>query len=98
MCSVKRCTEFPHLEGLVSLLLFCLTLSVTPASAFALPYAVDVDTSLISGTSAQLVVDVISGGGPLSNTVTISDFSTTGTLGISGPKSGIVNGDCQEPA
>jgi len=51
-----------------------------------------VDTSAISGTSAQLAFDFIYGGGPSTNTFTIMDFSTTGTLGSDGPNSGNVAG------
>jgi hypothetical protein len=53
-------------------------------------YSVTVDTSAFLGTSAQLAFDLIYGGGP-SNTVTISDFSTDGTLGAVFP-SGSVSG------
>jgi len=61
---------------------FCLGALLASASAFAdSVYSVDVDTSLLSGTSAQLAFDLIYGGGPSNNTVTISGFSTDGTLG-----------------
>src|SRR5580704_613388 len=53
-------------------------------------YSVTVDTSAFLGTSAQLAFDLIYGGGP-SNTVTVSDFSTDGTLGAVFP-SGSVSG------
>jgi hypothetical protein len=71
--------------------IFCLILLISPASAFA-DLFVNVNTSPISGTSAQLAFDFIYGGGPSSNTATILDFSTTGTLGTNGPNSGDVTG------
>jgi hypothetical protein len=72
-------------------LLFCIGAWLASASAFAdSVYSVDVDTSSLSGTSAQLAFDLIYGGGP-SNTVTISDFSTDGTLGTVFP-TGLVSG------
>src|SRR5271154_467342 len=72
-------------------LLFCLgaLLASTPAFGDSV-YSVDVDTSSLLGTSAQLAFDLIYGGGP-SNTVTISDFSTDGTLGTVFP-TGLVSG------
>ena len=93
MDAVKMQSGFSHVVGCVSLvLLFCLILLISPASAFATSENVNVDTSLISGTPAQLAFDFIYGGGPSSNTATISAFSTTGTLGTNGPNSGNVTG------
>jgi hypothetical protein len=74
-----------------SFLLFCLGALLASGPAFAdSVYSVDVDTSSLSDTSAQLAFDLIYGGGP-SNTVTISDFSTDGTLGTVFP-TGLVSG------
>jgi hypothetical protein len=70
---------------------FCLGALLVSGSAFADSlYSINVDTSSLSGTSAQLAFDLIYGGGP-SNTVTISDFSTDGTLGTVSP-AGLVSG------
>jgi hypothetical protein len=74
------------------LAIFCLIPLISPASAFATDIDINVNTSQISGTSAQLAFDFIYGGGASSNTVTILDFSTTGTLDINGPNSGNVTG------
>ena len=49
---------------------------------------VDVNTSPLSGASAQLGFDFIDGGSP-SNTITLSDFSTDGTLGGVFPTGGV---------
>lgn len=49
-------------------------------SALAVPYQVFVDTSALAGTSGQLALDFLDGGLP-ANGVSISAFSTTGTLG-----------------
>ncbi|PTQ83144.1 hypothetical protein C8R21_102147 [Nitrosospira multiformis] len=45
------------------------------------PLLFSIDTAPLSGTSGQFAFDFIDGGTPL-NTVSISDFSTDGTLGI----------------
>jgi hypothetical protein len=74
------------------LAIFCLILPISSASALATDIDLKVDTSQISGTSAQLAFDFIYGGGPSSNMVTVLDFSTTGTLGANGPNSGGVTG------
>ena len=49
---------------------------------------VTVDTSTLSGTSAQLAFDFVDGGTP-SNTITISGFGTDGTLGSTVPTGGV---------
>lgn len=43
-------------------------------------YQVSIDTTILSGTPAILALDFIDGG-LASNTITVSSFSTTGTLG-----------------
>ena len=61
------------------LAVFCTSLLATPASVWAVPYQVNVNVAAFSGTDAQIAFDFIDGGTP-SNTVTISAFSTDGTL------------------
>jgi hypothetical protein len=69
--------------------LFCVVALLASASAFAdSAYLVNVDTSSLAGTSAQLAFDFIDGGPP-SNTVTISGFSTDATLGSVFPSGGV---------
>lgn len=63
---------------------FCAT------TAYASPILVTVDTSALAGTQADLAFDLIDGGTP-ANTVTLSGFTTDGTLGSSTP-SGDVSG------
>jgi hypothetical protein len=64
-------------------------LLLLPANnALALSYDVNLNTSSLSGTSAQLAFDFIDGGPP-SNTTTISAFSTNGTLGSSSTTGGV---------
>jgi|SRR5208282_2621089 len=77
--------------------LFVLAALLAAPSLFAdYTYSVTVDTSGLLGTSADLAFDLINGGSA-SNTLTISDFSTDGTLGgisptgeVSGTLPGIV--------
>jgi hypothetical protein len=60
-------------------------LTLAPTSVLAdSTYSITFDTSSLTGTSAQLAVDLVNGGSA-SNTVTISDFSTDGTLGTVSP-------------
>ena len=54
--------------------------SLASTAVFASTYAVNIDTSSLFGTSAQLAFDVIDGGTP-ANSVTISSFATDGSLG-----------------
>jgi len=67
-----------------------LTICMILAGAFSLraDTIVTVDTSTLSGTSAQLAFDFIDGGTP-SNTITISGFGTDGTLGSTVPTGGV---------
>jgi hypothetical protein len=63
-------------------------------SSFALPYSINMDTSALSGTSAQLAFDFIDGG-PASNTITITNFLTDGILGnatLTGDAAGSLGG------
>ncbi len=50
------------------------------SSAQAISYQVSIDTSLLSGTAAQLALDFIDGGPP-ANSAAVSGFATDGTLG-----------------
>jgi len=74
----------------------CLSLLIllAPATVVAVPYSISVDTSRISGASAQLALDFIDGGPP-ANMVTVSDFLTNGTLGPSLPLIGGASGSVQ---
>jgi len=60
--------------------LVAVVLALTGARGIWGDTLVSVDTSGLAGTSAQLAFDFIDGGSP-SNTITISGFSTDGTLG-----------------
>jgi hypothetical protein len=55
-------------------------------------YDVTINTASILGSGATLTFDFLGGGGTQSNSVTISDFSTNGTLVPGGINSGSVNG------
>lgn len=63
----------------------------SPAQAQS-DYDVTINTSSLSGTGATLTFDFIAGGGTQSNIVSISDFSTNGTLVSGGVNSGSVTG------
>jgi hypothetical protein len=69
-----------------------LVLSVHASALADAIYDVTMDTSSLSGQDATLAFDFIAGGGTQSNTITISDFTTDGTLGTNGPNSGSVTG------
>jgi hypothetical protein len=55
-------------------------------------YDVTLDTSSLSGLDSTLAFDFIGGGGMQSNSVSIADFSTDGTLVSGGMNSGSVTG------
>jgi len=79
--TVKKCRTLPWLESFVFVVLLNLTILLIPVSLWAdSMYSITVNTSGLTGTSAQLAFDLLNGGSA-SNTVTISDFSTNGTLG-----------------
>ena len=59
---------------------FTICMILAGASSLRADTIVTVDTSTLAGTSAQIAFDFIDGGPP-SNTVTISGFTTDGTLG-----------------
>jgi hypothetical protein len=76
-------------QFLLSSILTILTFLPTAALADS-TYSVVVDTSGLSGTSAQLAFDFIDGGPPSNdNTVTLSNFLTDGTLGAVSPSGGV---------
>jgi uncharacterized membrane protein len=62
------------------------------APAQAQNYDVTLDTSSLFGTGSTLTFDFISGGGTQSNSVSIVDFSTDGSLLSGGVNSGSVSG------
>lgn len=73
----------------------CLAFALFVRAACAGPssiYDATINTSSLTGTNATLAFDFIAGGGTQSNSITISDFSTDGTLGLAGPNSGSVTG------
>jgi hypothetical protein len=83
----KRGNAGPQMRGVAVLILFCSIFLVTPSRADSL-YTVTVDTSSISGISAQLAFDFIAGGSP-ANSVTLSGFSTNGILGAAVSTGGV---------
>ena len=76
---------------LVALIATCwLVLLTTPIATWAMPmpYQVTVDTTSLAATQMQLAFDFIDGGLP-SNTVTVSGFTTNGSLGVSSISGGV---------
>ena len=76
------------------LLCFC-GLLLAPSLGMATSYNVTIDTAAIAGTPAQIAFDFIDGG-PDANSVTLSSFTTNGTLGaqsIIGSVTGALPGD-----
>jgi hypothetical protein len=70
-------TVFDRTRALaIAALAACLGMGVATAS----PVQVSIDTSALAGTSATLAFDFVEGGPP-SNSVTITGFSSDGTLG-----------------
>ncbi len=55
-------------------------------------YDVSLNTASLAGTDSTLAFDFISGGGMQTNSATISDFATNGTLVSGGMNSGSVSG------
>lgn len=72
-------------------ILLALPLYAYQGQAIGSDYDVTINTSSLSGDASTLAFDFIAGGA-FSNTVTLSDFSTNGTLGASGTNSGSVTG------
>jgi hypothetical protein len=77
--------------SIFSAVVLAMGLSAHQRQAIASDYDVTINTSVLKGDSSTLAFDFIAGGA-FSNTVTISDFSTNGTLGVNGPNSGSVAG------
>lgn len=73
---------------LSSLIVLFFVFFLGSAPALAIPYNVSIDTSSLLGASAQLAFDFIDGGSP-TNSVTISSFSTDGTLGSASSSGGV---------
>ena len=88
MDAFKRKRGALRLRYLLIPAVFCLTLFVSSIRADSVQYTVALDTSAINGTSAQLAFDFISGGSS-TNSVTVSGFSTDGTLGTVSPTGGV---------
>lgn len=81
----------PHTRVLAAKFGLLLALSGSQAALADSIYAVTVDTASLSGTGATLAFDLTSGG-TSSNDVSISAFTTDGSLGANGPNSGSVSG------
>ena len=60
-----------------------------PTGALAAPLLVNIDTSVLFGTAAQLAFDFIDGDSVANNTATISGFATNGVLGGSSSTGGV---------
>ena len=75
-----------------ALLVGILALSVHSSARAQSDYDSTIDTASLSGTGATLTVDFISGGGTQTNSVSILDFATDGTLVPGGVNSGSVTG------
>jgi hypothetical protein len=69
------------LQSLRAFAIAALACGLGVATATASPVLVTVDTSQLAGVEAQLAFDLIDGGPP-SNTVTITGFTSDGTLGV----------------
>jgi hypothetical protein len=74
-----------------ALLIGLSALSVAPARAQS-DYDVTINTASLAGTGATLTFDFLAGGGKRSNSVSILDFATNGTLVSGGVNSGSVSG------
>jgi hypothetical protein len=84
------CNSSRHI--VVGLLFAIVTLSLHQTARAQADYDVTINTTSLAGTGATLTFDFIAGGGTQSNSVTISDFSTNGTLVAGGVNSGSVIG------
>lgn len=83
----KKVTNSRYSSVLAASLAAFLWVAPLPVSATALQFTLD--TSSLSGTVAQLAFDFIDGDGVVNNTVVVSDFYTTGTLGNSSFSGGV---------
>jgi hypothetical protein len=75
----------------VGVLYIAFAIANSPARADS-DYDVSINTSSLSGAGATLTFDFIAGGGAQSNSVSILDFATNGTLVAGGVNSGSVSG------
>jgi hypothetical protein len=78
--------------AVVAALLVLSALAVHSTARAQTDYDVTINTSSLSGTSATLTFDFLAGGGTQSNSVTLVDLSTNGTLLSGGENSGSVIG------
>jgi len=92
-----RESSFAVFRGALTVLTVSLIIALGGAPALATSYTIDVNTTSLSGTSADLAFDFLYGGGTLFNTITLSGFTTDGTLGTDGPNSGNVTGTLPGP-
>jgi hypothetical protein len=76
------------MQRLIGTAVICSSLLGVTRSAAASPISITIDTSTIAGTAAQLALDFVDGGSP-SNSVTVSDFVTDGTLGAPSTSGGV---------
>jgi hypothetical protein len=74
-----------------------LALTVAAQAQADTVYTVSIDTTSLLGTASGLTFDFIAGGGTQTNTLTISNFSTDGTLTIAGQNTGFVVGTLPGP-
>jgi hypothetical protein len=58
-------------------------------TAYAVSFSIALNTSSLSGTSAQLAFDLIDGDGVNNNTAVISGFTTNGMLGTASSSGGV---------
>jgi len=86
----QRCRSGASVPAGVIAALFALSIQ-SPVRAQS-DYDVTLNTSSLLGTGATLTFDFIAGGGTQSNSVSILDFSTDGTLVSGGVNSGSVSG------
>lgn len=70
----------------------CLAIGVQSTARADSIYDVSINTTSLAGTGSVLTFDFISGGSTQSNSATISDFATNGTLASGGVNSGSVSG------
>jgi len=81
-----------RLAALTAAIAACLVIAVQSTARADSIYDVSINTASLAGTGSTLTFDFISGGGTQSNSATISDFSTNGTLVSGGLNSGSVSG------
>jgi hypothetical protein len=87
-----RSTRAFRLGALTAAIAACLVIGVQSNARADSIYDVSINTASLAGTGSTLTFDFISGGGAQSNSATISDFATDGTLVSGGVNSGFVSG------